>query len=136
MLGVLALLGPPQLLLGARAALGGGDRRDGLLALDELGYSPRLRLGLPQALLEAGHVRLERPHRRLGGLRAADQAGVAGLDGAPRPAFGEQVALGSPAAALGPQSTGLRARAGGASRRLASLCHHDARKLRCPPDGL
>src|SRR5271156_2273064 len=64
LLGVLALLGPAQLLFDRGGAIAG--RR--LLGFDQLGYPSLLILGLAQARLQARHVGLERAHGRLGRL--------------------------------------------------------------------
>ncbi len=121
LLGVLALLRAPKLLLARRSAV---DDRLALLGRDGLRCAPLLLLGLAQTLLQARHVGLERAHGRLGGLGSADQSRVPGFDGAARAAFGQKIAFGSPTAPFGTQPAELRARSRSAARCLASLCRH------------
>ncbi len=85
LLGVLALLDPAQLAvaLGAVCALGVQQLPD---------PSPFL-LGVAQPLLQARDMAFERLDRGFGGLRPAQQGGLAGLGGAARAPFGQEVGL-------------------------------------------
>src|SRR6185312_6689556 len=93
LLGVLALLDPPQLAL----ALG----RVGSLGLEQGGRAAALLLGLLKTGLEARDVTFERLDGRFGRLRAALQGRLAGLGRAARSALGEEVRLAHPAARPG-----------------------------------
>ena len=132
LLGVLALLGAPQLLLGRCAAIAA---RSGPLGLESGSAMRRASSSASRRrCCRLATWRLERLHRRLGGLRAADQRRVAGLRRAARAAFGEQVALGPAAAAFRTQPSGLctcgRSAAGVSLPSAITMI----RKLRCPPD--
>ena len=119
LLGVLALLDAPELALAL-------ERRSALV-LERLAGPRALLLGLAQSLLQAGNVAFERLHGRFGGLRAAHQRDLAALGGAARAAFGQQIALATARATLGPGAVF-------AVGRLASLHHHVAANLRVAPD--
>ncbi len=95
--------------------------------LEPLCSLPSFLLDLAQAVLQAGDVGLQRPHRRLGRLGAQHQRVLARFGGAARPPFSQQVALAAAPAALRGASPPL-------ARRLAALGDHDARKLRRDPD--
>jgi hypothetical protein len=111
LLGVLALLDLSQLALDdilgvAPAALVLSrlrtitDGSHGSIGGDHLRGAPRLLLGVAQPLLQARHVRLERPHGRLSGLCAKGQRVLTGLGRTARATFGEQVALASASASF------------------------------------
>ena len=109
LLGVLALLDAAQLMLSLPGLLA--------LGLEDLRQPAGLLLRLLQALLQAGDVALERLNGRFGGLGATGERRLAALRGAPRAAFGEQIALSPAPLPLWPAA---REPAG----RFMSLCHH------------
>ena len=106
LLGVLALLDAPQLVLALV--------RGRTLGLQQLVQSHVFVLGLAQALLQARDMAFERLQRGFRGLGAARERDLATLGRPSRAAFGEQVAL----------AATRRTRTLFPVRRLASLCHH------------
>ena len=92
LLGVLALLDAPQLVLTLS--------RRRLLGIEPPGEERPLLRGLPQPLLQARQVGLERLHGRLGRLGTAGErirsVGGIRINRAARAALGQQIALGRP----------------------------------------
>jgi hypothetical protein len=94
LLGVLALLDPPQLALALGAVRA--------LCLEQLGYTAPFLLGLAQSLLQGRHVALECLDRRFRGLGPALERGLTAIGRAPRASFGEEIGVADPAVTLAP----------------------------------
>ena len=134
LLGVLALLGPAQLLLARRPrSAARGSRR--LLGLDELGRSARSR-PRPRAGAAGGSTR--GPRASAPSPRRPPRAGSAPASPDSTARRARRSASRSPSLPR-PRPSGPSPRTAHpsrrAARRLTSLCHHDDRKLRRPPDG-